>query len=278
MVNRSSISVGDKFGRWTAIEGLTEYRGSKKYLWFRCDCGTEKLCQEYDVKVGKSKSCGCHNLEQLAKRGGSVPGRFSLGDRFGRLEVISNDFESHRNGRHWRCRCDCGNEGSYGQSALAAGNTTSCGCFFKERAVENNTKHGHNSWKQPPSSTYNSWRGAKERCHNENHIGYKNYGGRGIRMCSRWQESFAAFLEDMGSKPSPDLTLERVDHNGNYEPANCVWASQETQANNKSNNVKLTYRGETLTVPQWSRRTGIPAPTLYGRLKRGLAPSEILSP
>jgi hypothetical protein len=127
------------------------------------------------------------------------------------------------------------------------------------------------------TALYAVWVTMKERCLNGARGDYKRYGGRGIRVCDRWLHSFEAFLADMGDRPSPRHSLDRKDPNGHYEPSNCRWATAVEQARNRRANQTITHGGETLTVAEWSERTGIKAPRLYWRLHRGLPPEEILS-
>jgi len=101
------------------------------------------------------------------------------------------------------------------------------------------------------TSIYKTWQGMKERCSNPGHKDYHNYGGRGIKVCDRWLESFENFYADMGDKPQ-GMTLDRIEVNGNYEPNNCRWASHTEQGQNRRNNVRLTYNGETKTLRQWA--------------------------
>lgn len=119
-----------------------------------------------------------------------------------------------------------------------------------------------------PSVTHNSWAGMIQRCTDPNYAKFKYYGGRGIKVCDRWRHSFAAFLEDMGERP-PGGTLERKDHNGDYCPENCCWATWTEQQNNRSNSRLLTFRDKTQTVAQWSRELGTPYQTIIDRLRLG---------
>lgn len=116
------------------------------------------------------------------------------------------------------------------------------------------------------TTEYRSWNGMKNRCNNPNDKNYDRYGGRGIRVCDRWNRSFVSFLEDMGEKPE-GTTLDRIDVNGNYEPSNCRWATPLEQSNNQRTNVKVTYKGKTMNISQWARELGIAEPTLRSRLK-----------
>lgn len=146
--------------------------------------------------------------------------------------------------------------------------------FYKECTVENCHKnpHGkglcdmHTKLKlRQETPEYSVWLDIKRRCYNENTIGYKNYGGRGIAVCDRWLHSFKDFYEDMGKRPKGDYSIERNDVNGNYEPSNCRWATRLEQANNKRNNRWVTIDGVTKTLGGWSIASGLPMSTLRGR-------------
>jgi hypothetical protein len=115
----------------------------------------------------------------------------------------------------------------------------------------------------------------RSRCVNPKVRLYPVYGGRGIKVCQRWQD-FANFLADMG-EPPPSLTLDRIDVNGDYEPGNCRWVDMKTQENNRTNNHRLTFKGETLSLTEWERRTTISRHTLLKRERLGLPIEEIFS-
>jgi hypothetical protein len=141
----------------------------------------------------------------------------------------------------WRCVCDCGNECVVRSPHLRSGKQVSCGCLRTEKAVARLTKHGQ-SRANKITRQYQCWSNMRERCNNPNNVRYERYGGRGISVCERWQNSFENFVADMGEMPAK-LTLDRIDPNGNYEPANCRWASYKEQSRNKTNNVVVHLDG-----------------------------------
>ena len=195
-----------------------------------------------------------------------------IGMKFGRLTVIGSSDIVYRNRTFFSCKCDCGNAVSVRVNALRSGNTKSCGCFKTEvlKSIRN-IKHG-----KYKSRTYSIWRAMKRRCLEINDISYKYYGGRGIAVCSRWLD-FENFLLDMGEAPA-NFSIDRIDVNKNYEPANCKWANQEDQANNKRNNTFITYENKTQTVSQWAREKGINKTTLIYRIKKGFVSDALFKP
>lgn len=186
------------------------------------------------------------------------------GQTFGRLTAVAPCCQiGQKRGISWVCNCKCGNQKVVVSYELISGKTQSCRCLQREVFRAITSTHGMSS-----SSTYKIWRDMNDRCSNEKRQDYSRYGGRGIEVCERWQNSFESFLEDMGERPE-GLTLDRIDVNGNYEPSNCRWATQKEQQRNKRNSRFLTYKGETLTLAEWSERTGIGVGTLWRRLELG---------
>ncbi len=168
------------------------------------------------------------------------------------------------------CECACGNISvvyAYSLRKKVRG-TKSCGCHING---EWNKTHGMYG-----TSEYHSWQAMKQRCYNENKESYSYYGGRGIKVCDRWLNSFENFFEDMGFKTSPEHTLGRFDNNGNYEPDNCFWDTQEEQANNKSNTRKYYYNGEELSITQWARKLNISENVLKYRLNKNIPFEEAI--
>ena len=189
------------------------------------------------------------------------------GEKFGRLTAV--EAVGTRDKRVvWRCAYDCGATKDVPAGQLTRGQTKSCGCLLREAA---HTKRHCMS----KSAEWRTWRNLRVRCNDPKDAGYKNYGGRGIRVCARWDESFEAFMEDMGPRPD-GCSIERVDNNGHYEPGNCIWAPSKVQARNRRTNRMITANGVTKSLVSWSDETGIKRVTIAARLRRGMTPEQAL--
>lgn len=121
------------------------------------------------------------------------------------------------------------------------------------------------------------WVSMKQRCHNEKSTGYHNYGGRGIKVCERWLDSFENFLADMGPRPSRQHQLDRIDNDGPYSPQNCRWATRSEQLRNTRRSCYLTFNGQTLHIIEWAARLGVEAGALRARLRRGWSVKKTLT-
>lgn len=184
------------------------------------------------------------------------------GQRFGRLTVIRRGPNANRGKARWWCECSCGKSCVLVFSfSLRGGDTKSCGCLLGEAGRLRLQTHGRS--KTPEHKT---WLALRRRCNSPSDINYSRYGGRGIRVCERWMNSFENFLTDMGPRPSRQHSIDRLDVNGDYEPSNCTWSDPRQQARNKRNSLLVAHNGETLHINEWSERTGIRAGTLRERL------------
>lgn len=192
--------------------------------------------------------------------------------RFGSFVVMSRGEDIvNKNGSHstaWVCQCDCGNIKTVVATSLLSGATKSCGCL----ALQTRTTHGKSK-----TRLYNTWTNIKQRCYNPNNNHYKNYGGRGIKMCDEWRydyDTFEYWAYQNGYNDS--LTIDRICNDGDYTPENCRWVTKVIQDNNKRTNVVIEYNGESHTIMEWSRILDIPYSTLQSRHKLGWSTKQII--
>ena len=191
-------------------------------------------------------------------------GKFNdlTGQKFGMLTVKYYYGKDSRYKSYWICDCDCGKENIKVRSdCLTTGNTTSCGCYnitSKIKRVEDCVTK---------EKLYHVYYGMKSRCYNSNSAKYQYYGGKGIKVCDEWLESYVNFkLWSIENGYEEGLTLDRLDGDDDYKPSNCRWVSMTVQNRNKDSNNYYTYDGKTLLLSDWSKLTGIKEPTLYSRL------------
>jgi hypothetical protein len=185
------------------------------------------------------------------------------GQKFGRLTVVSFvGIEAKR--VRWLCVCDCSKEMIARADMLRSGNTRSCGCLHRDYTASGAARRKHGL---AGTREYRLWLGMRDRCENASNPEWGNYGGRGIKVCDRWSD-FENFLADMGKRPNRNLSLDRIDNDGNYEPGNVRWATTKEQARNTRRNRVLTFRGESKPLIEWAEVQGIAAHTLHARITR----------
>lgn len=192
------------------------------------------------------------------------------GMRFGRLMVVQEATRTHDLDWTWDCICDCGNRVTVRGKALKAGSTVSCGCYHDECA-----RMG--THKQTKTRLYGIWKAMRERCNCTTSSNYANYGGRGIAICGEWNDfcSFRTWAEATGY--SDDLSIDRIDVNGDYCPQNCRWATFVEQQNNKRTNRLIDYKGKQYTFAQLAKKYEILPTTLRRRLNAGWSLEDALS-
>lgn len=216
--------------------------------------------------------------------------RIELGGQvFGRLTVIRFAGKGKSRESKWECQCECGNVTIVFGTHLRSGTTSSCGCLHREVCAEmmraTSTKHGLHKTKE-----YHTWRSMKQRCNDPNSAGYPHYGGNRIKVCERWNESFVAFLEDVGHAISPQHSLDRYpDNRGHYSCGQCEeckengwefnvrWATAEDQANNRRDNVLLRLGDQVQSLGKWARALSLDPSTLKHRLERGWSDEQSLT-
>jgi len=221
---QSAQLAGRRFGYLTVMSEGPRDRFEHRQWVVRCECGIEVLTGTNSLLQGQRTSCGC-------RRGDSH--RLDLaGQKFGRWTVIEMA-PSVSSRTAWKCLCSCGKSGVVRTGVLRAGHSRSCGCLAAESRASATRTHGATRGSDARSAGYTSWSGMKNRCRNPNSTDYESYGGRGIRVCERWLHSFENFIADMGPRPSPRHSIDRVDVNGHYEPGNCRWADPKQQKNNQ---------------------------------------------
>lgn len=201
------------------------------------------------------------------------------GLKFSRLTVIKK-LESNKHGKtQWLCKCDCKEDSTIitNTGALKSGNTKSCGCLVSELVRKANTTHGKSK-----DRIYRIHTLMKRRCYSKKDQDYKDYGGRGIKICDEWLDKENGFMNfhdwAMENGYSDDLSIDRIDVNGNYEPNNCKWATDEAQANNKRNNHYVEINGVVKTITQWAKENNLAAYTIRRRIEKGISGEELLMP
>jgi len=206
---------------------------------------------------------------------GIIPKNFQdlTGLTFGRLTVLRRS-ENRGDRVVWLCKCECGQEKSIEANSLRTGKTKSCGCLLSETMRKRQYKHGFGN-----ERLWIIWRNMIDRCTNTKHPNYRRYGGRGTSVCNEWKNNYLAFKSwALSHSYADNLTIDRTDNNGNYEPDNCKWVTTDVQDYNKRNTVYITIGNETKNLKEWSRTSGLSKNLIYSRFKRGWRGADLLKP
>ena len=188
------------------------------------------------------------------------------GQKFGLLKVVGlADTETRKT--YWVCKCDCGNMKTVRSDSLLCGAIKSCGCLKRKQDEINLVKnHRH---KMSGTRIYWEWQGMKSRCYNKNDARYAEWGGRGITVCDEWRNSFESFCDwAMSHGYQDDLTIDRIDNEGNYCPENCRWATQQEQSRNRRSNVNITIGNSTRTLTEWCEIFQVDSKNVFARYSR----------
>lgn len=190
------------------------------------------------------------------------------GQKFGQLSVLSFDHKDEKSRKKfWKCQCDCGNTVIVYQNHLKSGHTKSCGCLHSRQDI--NVKHGCCRRKIPKERIYKIWIGIKSRCLNNNNQAFSKYGERGITVCDEWLD-FTTFKQwALNNGYADDLSIDRIDVNGDYCPENCRWVNETVQANNRRTSSYLTLDKETHTKAEWEKIMGLPKGIINQRINAG---------
>jgi hypothetical protein len=263
MKRAADIAPGSKFGLLTNIKEEPSIDGVRLSR-VRCDCGVEKVVRTSNLRNGSITSCGCQ--KGLARR--KVP---NPGDKYNFWTFLGGQ-ESVNGQMYGLFKCVCGKERSVQIRSVKAEKSTSCGC-----QVNPAKKHG-----DAGSAIHQLWKRIKGRCYNKNNPDYKDYGGRGIGVYPGWINDFSAFKEyihsNLGERPSPEFSLDRMDNNKSYQPGNLRWADKYQQANNRRNKVRVTLFGKEETIASLAARSGISYETLHHRITaQGLSAEDAIS-
>jgi len=190
-----------------------------------------------------------------------------IGERFGRLLVLREAGRTRQKSVLWECKCDCGGVAIVITNNLTRRNTQSCGCIHKEYMDARYVHKESTSGSITPE--YRTWNSIKQRCYNPTCKEYVRYGGRGIKVCSRWLDNYDSFLSDMGRRPSDNHSLDRFpDNDGDYKPSNCRWATPAQQARGKRNNTWIEWGGLRMVLQDWANLFGIRRSGIADTLKR----------
>lgn len=193
-----------------------------------------------------------------------------IGKRFGRLIVIRENGKAKNGSLMYLCECDCGNFITVRGISLRNGDCKSCGCLRKEISSKGNSTHGHSN-----ERLFNVWRCMIRRCYDVNHSSYHRYGGRGIKICDNWlnnYESFKNFMLDNGypeDAGSYEYSIDRLNNDGNYEPSNCRVVTAKIQSLNKSNNHRVSFKGEEMTITEAAQKCGLTNKQVFNRIDKG---------
>lgn len=255
--------TGQVFGRLTTLRIAEKIRGRMAWLCL-CECGRQKAVRADCLTKGVTRSCGCFaaDVHRQTPHYHNIAGR-----RFGRLVAVERTGLDSQGRALWKCKCECGAQITAPKGSLQYGGVQSCGCLRKERSIEATTTHGLSGGRERGNRPYRIWLNMKQRCSNPKAAKFHLYGGRGIRVCDEWANDFAVFHAwAMANGYRDDLSIDRKDNDGNYEPGNCRWATRQEQSLNTRQNRIIRHAGEERPLAEWAASLGMKYSALRARL------------
>lgn len=279
--------VGQRFGRLVVVSFAGKVGTERCNRWnCKCDCGKSTTVRATLLICGKTKSCGC--LLKDATKAANF--KDITCQRFGKLTAIKVAFKK-KGSYWWECACDCGGTKISAVNYLISGDTKSCGCLQRiaarlnieiARKQINNKTHGETvHYKQ--SAEYQIWSGMLNRCYNQRNSHFKYYGARGIGVCDRWRfgennrSGINCFIDDLGRRPSKNHSVERLNVNMGYGPENCIWATPDVQAKNKTDNVFVVIDGRKMIIADAIRSGAVTIGRYHYWRNKGMTAQEIVN-
>jgi hypothetical protein len=269
--------TGQRFGRLVVIKKAKNINQRTAWLC-KCDCNKKSIMVNgKELKNGHTKSCGCLRKDLVTKMNKNKV-VILTGQKFGRLTVLKREGSNKDGKAIWLCQCDCGNKIIIASSSLRKNDgTRSCGCLIKELISKRNKESA--KWNGNSNTRlYVTWHNIIRRCECNIKKETKGYKDRGITVCFEWHDfnNFKNWALNNGYEDN--LTIDRINNDGNYVPENCRFTDMITQSNNKRNNHRITHNGITKTLTEWSRYYGISTSTITGRIKRNWSKEDLFSP
>jgi hypothetical protein len=216
--------IGKRFDKWKVLN-LIKIDKPGRYYECMCDCGNIRIKAGTELRAGRGKQCSECQYAELYN-----PSR-EIGKKYGKWTIVKF-IDTYKKSQRYETLCECGEKGTHTASDLRAGKSRQCTLCHNRENAENNKTHGMHQ-----TLIYFVWRSMLQRCSNSNAPFYNRYGGRGIKVCERWNK-FENFLEDMGERPE-GMTIDRINNDGNYEPNNCRWVTHKENCNNRGSKKAL---------------------------------------
>lgn len=261
----TKVEIGDRYFHLVVIRIYPHIANVRRQVRVICDCGNELDLNLRSLTLAWRKSCGCKRDENRRQ----IQSSSMVGRKFNKLLVIKEVVA--RNGdRYFLCQCDCGNLTEVAMRHLKRGAIKGCGC---QKGI-GNFKHGYKG-----DRIYGIWKKMRERCYSSTNQAYPYYGGRGIKICDEWNNPITFVEWALSNGYKDDLTIDRINNNGNYEPCNCRWTTMVVQSNNRRDNVRYFFNGAEMTIPDICRSLDIWEERFFlyyqvGKMKRDI--NEVL--